>query len=312
VKVAIFGSGFGLYGYLPALLTGCGAEVVLPERYKARLEGRSDVRHLVDRIEWVEDESAALDRAGAVIVSQRPADQVRWLAKILPRAEPNRILLEKPLAPDPLQARDVFQQARNSGKRIRIGYTFHYAPWAKRFAQALERSRPDCEFTINWRFRAHHYATGASNWKRFVSAGGGALRFYGIHLIALLAEHGYNDALWSSIAAMRPDEAEIWEAALVGPGLPTCRVVVDSNSAHNSFSVAAGPDESPFIGLEEPFEEVERHGLFDPRVDVVARLCREFLAGGAPLLSWYEDSIVLWSKVENQTKILVRSNHDQN
>ncbi|MGD1015487.1 MAG: hypothetical protein ABR863_03465 [Roseiarcus sp.] len=312
MKVAIFGSGFGLYGYLPALLIGSGAEVVLPDRYKARLEDRSDVRHLTDRIEWVEDETAALDRVCAIILSQRPTDQVRWLANILPRTAPSCILMEKPLAPDPVQAKDILQRARDSGKRIRIGYTFRYAPWAKRFAHALERPWPNGEVTVTWRFRAHHYATDVSNWKRFVSVGGGALRFYGIHLIALLAECGYNDALSSSIAATRPDEAEIWEAVLAGLGLPTCRVVVDSNAEHESFSVTAGPDGRPLADLKEPFEEVERHGPLDPRVDVLARLCREFLAADATPLSWYEDSIALWRKVENQTEITVRLRHDRN
>lgn len=41
--IAILGSGFGLYGYLPALVAHCVQRVVLPERYRQRLEERSEL-----------------------------------------------------------------------------------------------------------------------------------------------------------------------------------------------------------------------------------------------------------------------------
>jgi predicted dehydrogenase len=304
VRVAIFGSGFGLYGYLPALTEASEAKVILPRRYRSEFERRPELRHLFNRIEWTDDENAALDRADAAILSQRPADQVGWLEKILPRSGPGRILLEKPLAPDPIQAQLWLGRARASGKRIRIGYIFRYAPWATRFAESLKHSQANGEIAINWRFRAHHYATETMNWKRFVASGGGALRFYGIHIIALLAEHGYDDVLWSSIAATRPDEAETWEAAFSGPELPICKVTVDSAAADACFSITASSGANPFVALGGPFDEVERLARFDSRVGILVRLCTDLLTGDITLPAWYEESIILWTKVEQRTETI--------
>jgi predicted dehydrogenase len=304
VRVAIFGSGFGLYGYLPALTEASEGNVILPGRYRAGFESRSELRHLFNRIEWVEDENVALDRADAVILSQRPADQVSWLAKILPRSGPGRILLEKPLAPDPVQAQLWLGRARASGKRIRIGYIFRYAPWATRFAESLKPSQANGEIAISWRFRAHHYATETMNWKRFVASGGGALRFYGIHLIALLAEHGYDDVLRSSITTTKSDEAEAWEAAFTGPELPICKVTVDSAAVDACFSIAADTSANPFVALGGPFDEVERLARFDSRVGILVRLCTDLLTSDITLPAWYEDSMILWSKVEQRTEMI--------
>ena len=46
---AIRGSGFGLYGYLPALV-GCGRRVVLPERYRARFAERPELAPFANEV----------------------------------------------------------------------------------------------------------------------------------------------------------------------------------------------------------------------------------------------------------------------
>jgi predicted dehydrogenase len=312
MKVAILGSGFGLYGYLPAIVFGCGEHVLLPERYRARLQNREDVAELVDSIGWVRDEAAMLDAADALVVTQRPYDQVRWVEDCLPRHNIGRLLLEKPIAQNPLIASALLHQVFRRGVIVRIGYTFRYTPWAQKLLCKSRNKNLEGPIEIEWLFRAHHYRTDAKNWKRFVSMGGGAIRFFGIHLIALLAEIGYMDPLISEIAVDRPDEAENWRAIFTGPGLPEARIYLNSNSAVELFSVQS--DEVQFrhndAFQEGPFQETVVDDKLDRRVGGLIMLCRDFLHSNDQMPAWYPASLELWAKVENVTKQLPKSRFD--
>ena len=58
--VTIFGGGFGLYGYLPALIDGMNEQVCLPKKYIKVLRARDDLSSFEDKIFWVEDETDAI------------------------------------------------------------------------------------------------------------------------------------------------------------------------------------------------------------------------------------------------------------
>jgi predicted dehydrogenase len=157
VTFSIFGSGFGLYGYLPALIELCGQRVVLPARYRAHLQSRDDVGYLADSVEWARDDADALARSDAVIITRRPEDQVRWVDRYLKLESVQKLLLEKPLAPNPAAARQIIESLEYSGKMYRIAYMFRYTDWGHRLL-ASRRLPPLLEF--DWRFEAHHYALG--------------------------------------------------------------------------------------------------------------------------------------------------------
>jgi predicted dehydrogenase len=299
VKTGILGSGFGLYGYLPAVLSTGRSGVVLPERYRTKLLGRADISRFDPQIEWVADENAVLDRSDALIISQRPQDQVpRALATSTVRGI-RRLLLEKPLAPTPKHAAHLLSSLHAAGKRVRLGFGFRYLPWASRLAAQLtgnERTEP---VTLKWHFRAHHYATGVSSWKSSHAAGGGALRFYGIHLIALLAELGYSDAT-SGLLGAKPDDAAQWQAEFTGPGLRRFIVHVNTNAHGAEFSVAIG--DKGLFSLSEPFGELSDAGDLDRRVNILAPLCVDLFDAGDDIPAWHGQSVRLWERVESATE----------
>jgi predicted dehydrogenase len=300
VKFAILGSGFGLYGYLPALVTGCDQAVYLPERYRGRLKEREDVRHFVDIVKWSADENAALEQIEAVVVSQRPADQAGWIRECAGRPNIQALLLEKPLAPSPEAASEALDMLEASGKRYRIGYNFRFTPWAKALKQQLRSTAATGRLSIDWQFRAHHYAHGLYNWKRSVSAGGGALRFFGIHLLGLLAEMGFDNVVRSNASASAPDECEAWSAAFSGPGLPECYVQVQSNAAQQRFLVdwTGGSGVERLANLGDPFQtDTDTLGL-DRRIGILTDVCRDLIDGSAPSYPWYRQSIRLWDMAE--------------
>lgn len=304
MRVGILGSGFGLYGYLPAVVYGCGEQVLLPERYRSRLLGRADVGSLADRVEWIPNEAAMLDAADALIITQRPEDQVRWVSECLARANIKRLLLEKPLAPTPDLAASLLDQLLRCKKTVRIGYTFPYAPWAQELLSGFRTNGLRRPIELEWLFRAHHFRAGLQNWKRRVSAGGGVIRFFGIQLIALLSEIGYTGVAVSEVASELPDQAESWSATFTGLGRPEFRIKVDSNSAVELFAVHS---ELGSVRLSDPFQNsdpFEKASLsigLDRRVGILTELCQDLLQGDVGYPPWYDASIQLWAEVERAT-----------
>jgi predicted dehydrogenase len=304
VKFAIFGSGFGLYGYLPALVIGCNQTVYLPERYRVRLEERKDVGCFADLVKWNFDEKAILDVVDAVIVSQRPIDQVHRISECIDRSNIRALLLEKPLAPSPEASSRALDQLEMSGKRYRIGYNFRFMPWAADLKSHLRTTATTGYLSIDWQFRAHHYELDISTWKRFVSAGGGALRFFGIHLIALLAEMGFDAVTRSSTSASNPDECETWSAVFIGPDLPECRVSVQSNTDKRHFSIdrigRSGTEH--LVDLSDPFEGNSDAPGFDRRVGILTELSKDLIHGEPLSYPWYRQSVRLWDVTERVSR----------
>lgn len=273
--------------------------VLLPVRYAAQVARRADIGPLAPRINWVDDDTVLLDRSDALVVAQRPQDQVAWLPEVLSRPHIRALLLEKPLAPTPAAAMSVLDQIEATDVRLRIGFSFRFTNWARALLANLDHEMVSpLPIEIVWQFRAHHYATGADNWKRHVSSGGGALRFYGIHLIALLAECGYDTVIGSETRSSQPGEAAVWTATLSSPGRPTCHVLVDSDSDNFAFSLRSSVPGIADLTLSDPFDQVERHPPFDRRVDVTTPLCRELCAQAAEAQNWYRAATVLWTLIE--------------
>lgn len=301
MKIGILGSGFGLYGYLPALLH-IGETVVMPARYRERLLERDDVRRHVGDVVWEEDESAVLLHCEALVVSRRPTDQVEVIQHALAEGAASRFLLEKPIASTPGEAFDILTACRVAEKAVAVGFTFRYTLWAERVASWIASAGPGATLSFEWRFSAHHFRIGVETWKRRPSQGGGVLRFYAIHLIALLAELGYRGVTHSRLRGDGADDARGWESQLQGEGLPLCSVSVACDATDTVFSVVGSDAPSSprmSIALSDPFGDAEtvRAGL-DPRVDVLSKLCGDFVAGPHTIDDRYFASVELWAAAE--------------
>jgi predicted dehydrogenase len=292
VNVAILGSGFGLYGYLPAL-HALSCRVVLPARYRAAIKRRTELSQLANHITFVTDENEAIDLADAVVIARRPADQLDLIPSLLHRKKLRRLLLEKPLAPDPAAALRLQDQLAASGKIVRIGYLFGYTDWGRDLIARAGELRG--EIQIRWLFRAHHYAADLSNWKRADAEGGGALRFYGIQLISLLAALGFDQVEASRLVAGRPGEAESWHATLANRKGARCLLELESNAAQTLFAVTA-PALGVAISRQDPFDAATGNG--DRRVPLLESLCREFLTTETTTVTSDRKAISLWQAIE--------------
>lgn len=311
---AIIGSGFGLYGYLPVLVDACAQRVVLPARYRPRFDERPELARFASDVEWQATENDALDRASGVLLAVRPSDQVKWIPQCLARSGIERLLLEKPLANSPERAARTLDDLIRSQRPFRVGYLFRYTSWGQEFLRTLDRSQGSGCVSIRWRFLAHHFRHDIHNWKRSAPAGGGVIRFFGIHLLALLAEAGYRDVISSVAVGTTRDDIERWTATVAGPGLSECELLVDTRSSATEFRVEQAPgrrggDGTVFANLEEPFDTNERPPRAvraDRRTTPLGRLCQSLWDDRASSYKWYESTNDLWQSVEARTHFEIR------
>ena len=246
----IFGSGFGLYGYLPALIDGVKGKVCLPRKYIKVVRARDDLSRLEREILWVEDEVDAVLHSNKVVVSVNPSQQFDVIRRCVSTGFRGDFFLEKPLAKSPQEAVKLLDFLDDSGLGYSIGYSFLYIDELK---ASLSNNYDAKQLILNWEFMAYHFAKNLSNWKRFNTEGGGVLRFYGIHVIALLVESGYSGVASSILTGERKEEPSRWEAVFTHPNAVDCSVIVDSRSKKSSFSVIGKGRIKPLV-VTDPFE----------------------------------------------------------
>jgi len=299
--VAILGSGFGLYGYLPALAAGGATPILLPARYRERFTQRPELARFADAIVWTRDEDDALRTATGVVLALAPEMQCNRLAECLHYDNLQYLLLEKPLAPNPKSAAGWHARLVESGKAFRVAYVFRFLDWSDELRAFCAAAGGAGLITIRWHFLAHHVRFAVDTWKRQNRLGGGAIRFYGIHLIALLAELGYAAVSSSQSAGDATDEIDRWQAVFTGADLPECEVEVDCTAPYGTFSISA---EAPAVARlairrDDPFGDITPPlpGADDRRVRPLIRFCQSVF-NGVGEETVHLAAIELWQAVE--------------
>ncbi|WP_197495373.1 hypothetical protein [Mycobacterium kyorinense] len=300
----ILGSGFGSYGYLPALVEA-GVEVALPSRYRDAVSGRAELSGYVQQVVWCSDVDDALARSSGVVIALRPEDQMRWVPRLTEMPNIRQLILEKPLAPTPGSAASLLMAVENAGKRYRVGYTFRFTPWAGKLREALTGSADSISF--DWSFLAHHYRVGLDNWKRFSSRGGGAVRFYGIQAIALLSELGYDGVSTSTVCGASDDEIDCWEGTFTGPNLCPCVLTLASRETNTFFRVVAhnnGQVVQTLADQRDPFSSADSGAVQgqDARVGLLRQLCDSFSDGDDGNAQRHRAILALWAAVEAKSR----------
>ncbi len=267
----IIGSEFGLYGYLPALVNKLDKEVVLPLNYRENVKKRPELAFTLSKVKWVANLDAALSIADTVIIAIPPISQLELVNYCLNFSNIKRFIFEKPLAPSPKLSATLLNQLNEQKKHYTIAYTFLHLKWQ---SQLPWPTQIESTITVTWNFMAHHFANDLNNWKRSHSKGGGVLRFFGIHLIAMLSERGYDKVHTLTLNGRILDEPQYWEAIFTGPELSVCHVKVNCRSYDQCFHIECD-DDSPLISEIDPFTLEKPTGSLDRRVPVLERVIQE-------------------------------------
>jgi predicted dehydrogenase len=302
MRFGVLGAGFGMYGWIPAIATLPGAEIATLEKYRDVFKARKELGELAKRIEFVAGVDELIDRSDSLVVAQRPRDHVEAVNMLARTGWKGTVVVEKPLAPRPEEALALIETAAKAGIRLVPGFSIAKTEWAYALAgQLAEDAAMDVQ--IDWRFEANHYAAARDTWKRRLSEGGGALRFYAIHLIAWLAQTGPWEAVQCRPVAVE-DDAAVEFSVMRGKG----KVSVRCDSRYDGaalFSVRATRAGATVFGasLKDPFEDSnssdgKRAAYSDRRIPYLIRILKDVAAGGG-VGGHLRDHVLLWEQLES-------------
>ncbi|RAX53987.1 hypothetical protein CCY99_04695 [Helicobacter sp. 16-1353] len=289
---SIFGSGFGLYGYLPAIAKSY--KTILPLKAREIILKRDDIRDLADLVDFSDDLEYILSTIDSCVIATNPLKQEILIDKILQFKNINNIFLEKPLATNPQKAMEIQTKLfANANLNARIAYLFIYCNWFKILELA---TRESSVISINWQFKAHHYKNNLQTWKRNDKDGGGAINFFGIHLIALCAYLGY-EIIEKSSFNKHHNETYGFKATFRKHN----RLIIslDSNAKKDIFSIMKNNE--VLYTRPSPFETQKMN--VDSRINLLEKHLQSNKNSNDKYYDWYSKTLLLWHKlIEQQRK----------
>lgn len=304
----IIGSGFGLYGYLPAIINALKCKVVLLERYRKVIETRPEIYCYLKYIDWRLTESEVANSANSFIISVPPAAQMEIVQKMISFHKVKKLIIEKPICPSPKESIDLVNFINSKSISYRVGYSFLFTDWYIKLKLAIQK--PVKKIKIYWSFKAHHFLNNKHVWKRYHSKGGGALRFYGIHIISTLASFGYVSVARQCLLSKQSDQPEEWKAEFYGADLPSCEVHVSTNSDSENFQIQVIKDsgsKEKIITSNSPFKSNKASKFQDDRVPVLESLIKTLGYDDEIYTEMYYSINNLWSTTEQQLNLKFRN-----
>jgi len=299
----ILGGGFGIYGYLPAVVRLYG-RIILDRKYLSIVNSRPELTDYLSHIDWSDSRASALNALTNVIVAVNPAQQLAVADSILRMPHISRIVLEKPVAPSPLQSQQLLHAIYKASKNVRIGYIFFYTEWYDLIARIANSH--NASLLISWKFMAYHFKNGIETWKRYHTRGGGVLRFYGIHLIAILADLGFDDLISSSLKYLQHDQPTEWCLTVQNNRGVIIQVYLSCMSNDHSFSIQYNNTNgtlNPLYSSSCPLMTVKNDSIDDPRVSALERLLTSFSTANKDCSLFYHSVNSLWARIEDLCSI---------
>tara|TARA_B100000579_G_scaffold375140_1_gene339795 strand:+ start:404 stop:1336 length:933 start_codon:yes stop_codon:yes gene_type:complete len=298
-KIAILGYRFGIYGYLPALIE-CGFEnIFINEKGKAFLAKIQQLSHLEKFIEWNEEEFSE-KYFDNIILALPPIAQYKYITEKSILSRSKNFILEKPIAPSPNQSLNIIHEISKRKINYKVNYSFLYTNWYSTVRNRILSLDADCKVKISWCFKAYHFQHKIDSWKQYNSLGGGAIRFYGIHLIAFLSSLGYLDINESIGYHYSKDIIYKWKCSLTKTELlPEIDLTLDSDASFISFRISCikNDQENILLNLSSPFEMEENIKGYDQRVSPLIRFIEK--KETCSDIGWQENVIELWQSIED-------------
>ena len=206
----IFGSGFGLYAYLPAILRNKKNKVFLPKKYLSVVIDREDLKKYLNKIIWYDKLSDVKKKIHFCIIAKRPIDQINLLKKIKEFRNLKHLYLEKPIAKNYYTSQKLLKFLKKKNINFSICYLINETPLYRKLTKITKNKRVNA-INIYWSFNKINKD---KSWKLNKKEGGGILNFYGIHFIHLFSTLGFNNVLSSRILSVKGKDV-CWEVNIM-------------------------------------------------------------------------------------------------
>lgn len=186
VKVGIIGSGFGLYGLLPAFKAtdGCKITCICGEKNEELVNFCKSIGLKKIYTNW--QKMLEVEKLDAIAIAVVPNAQYQ-IAKVSIN-KGLHIFAEKPLAATLKQAQELLQLAQKRKIKHTVDFLFpEIEEWVK-VKQLIDKKRVGQlkHIYLNWDFLSDHIKNKIRSWKSDASVGGGALSFYFSHSLYYL------------------------------------------------------------------------------------------------------------------------------
>ena len=267
----LFGSGFGVYGYLPALAK-LGDTVLMPSRYRQKIARRLDVACFIPSIEFYEKDQDILDECSHLVFARRPTDQQNFLANNVSLFKSKILFLEKPLASSNNLSLQCFSTLVQNDIKFRLGFFSRYTAWFSDLSRIFkEHENQPLELSLSWHLCASHFSSERMPWKGLGTAGGGAFYFYCSHLIHALSMIG----AWSPTVFLKKNVTDDVERSLfiqMRHKNNLAKIVLDTfNTERTCFEVCLRTKERKIYSYSAAsiFEMPHTYDVIDPRSNLV-------------------------------------------
>jgi len=244
MEIGIIGSGFGIYGYLPAIILSGHIPVTL-EKYRTEILHRGDTQQFDDQIQYVSNlENLVEVSSGALVFAVPPLVRTQILDSFHSQYL-GHLFLEKPIAATSKDYSDLKQQLERAANTWSVAYLFPYTEWYRAMQSWVSESSGTQEVTIQWTIPKPE---SRDNWKVDKLFGGGIVSFYLSHFIPFLRENNFDTSNFS----LGVNGDVIWEIHKNGP--KGYRLAIRCGYGDRLFSVSVSERES---GL--PSTRIYRH-----------------------------------------------------
>ena len=284
----ILGSGFGLYGYLPAI-SKISKKIFIPEKYKDFFLSRNDLKKYKNKIIWFQNINNILNKIQILIIAKRPSDQEKAVKIFLNKKNKiKHFFLEKPIAINPERSLRLINILVKKKKNFSFGFIFKFLEWYKFLQENITKS--NLNFEIHWNIKKNNNQT----WKRFHKFGGGVLRFYGIHFIKLFSDLGFTNLNYNYFDKKKTK----WIVKLNNKYNSKINLSINCRSSINRFVIKL--NKKTIYNLDNPFYQKITPLEKDPRVKYLKRYIKFSINKKTQKKINYFNFIEIWKKVEKK------------
>jgi predicted dehydrogenase len=309
--VGIIGSGFGLYGYLPAVALMATEKILISQRYKEKFYKRPELFIFENKIQWVKDLNEIIQQANCVILSVNPEIQSSIIHEHILGSRIKNLILEKPVAVSPQESIELLNKLQISEINFRIGYNLRYTEWVEEIIKLQKITPQKTIIRVDWSFLAYHYRNNVSTWKRNHLEGGGVLRFYGIHFIALASFLKYDFVIRSSVNTFSENDHHKCDIELRNTNGDQLIIHINSFADVNRFQVLLNSYDNstncPLLNIsqKDPFtnQEIGDLGILDHRIGTLQNIYNSLFDASLNIESneIYNRTNELWLQIEKVT-----------